>query len=275
MIFMGILDRLLGKRLFKPQADDVKMWQAARASHIDPSCDCLAPQYGGTFGELNLHSEVQNTECDAWKLLESLVEAAAAKRSREFTPGLEMPPELWSQIITLPPSIAKLTSVRRLYLYNSHLMRIPPEIGAMENLEDLDLYTSYRLHWVPFEVTRCQKLKRSRVSTRAIYGNYKYRPPFPRLANNTSSLVSGNCSVCRQSFSLASVVRVWISLRVGTDVLPLLVNACSERCVGRLPPPAKGYVDRPHTGGLELVQPPTEMIPPDRIPRGKEQQRGQ
>ena len=38
----------------------------------------------------------------------------------------------------------------------------------MTNLEGLDPYTSYCLHWFPYEIIRCNKLKRSRVSTRAL-----------------------------------------------------------------------------------------------------------
>jgi hypothetical protein len=33
----------------------------------------------------------------------------------------------------------------------------------------------------PYEITRCTKLDQSSVSTRALYGNYKFRPPFLRL----------------------------------------------------------------------------------------------
>ena len=32
----------------------------------------------------------------------------------------------------------------------------------MANLKELDIYTSYKLHWLPYEVTRCPKLKLSR-----------------------------------------------------------------------------------------------------------------
>lgn len=39
-------------------------------------------------------------------------------------------------------------------LYGSNLVRIPPEIGAMTSLEEFTPYTSYRLHWVPYEITR-------------------------------------------------------------------------------------------------------------------------
>jgi hypothetical protein len=260
---MSIFDSLFGKKLFKPQPDDVKMRPSGR---VCQPCDCLEHQYGNGRFNLHLHSEPQNTNCDAWKHLESLIETAASKRSKEFSPGLEMPPELWAQIITLPASISKLTSVKRLYLYGSNLVRIPPEIGEMESLEELDIYTSYRLHWIPYEVTRCQKLKRSRASTRALYGNYKYRPPFPRLDGDTInlSLAFDFCSVCRRGYSRESARQVWISLLVATDVFPLLVNACSDKCVKRLPQPAFGYFDQPHTGGLQVKQPPVCHGPPRR-----------
>ena len=258
---MSIFDSLFGKRLFKPQPDDVKMWKSGR---VCEPCNCLEPQYSNSrFGKLLLHSEIQDTNCEAWKRLESLVETVATKRSKEFSPGLEMPPEMWRQIITLPASIAKLTSVKRLYLYGSNLVRIPPEIGAMESLEEFDIYTSYRLHWLPYEVTRCPKLMRSHASTRALYGNYKYRPLFPLLddAMSKSSLASGGCSVCGRTCAPDSEHWAWISLLVATDVFPLLVHACSQECVQKLPQSPKGYVSHPHSGGLEIRQPkPGHMV---------------
>ncbi|NDB75053.1 MAG: leucine-rich repeat domain-containing protein [Verrucomicrobia bacterium] len=241
------------------------MYQAAQASRISPRCDCLQlhEDHNGLkeLRELHFHTEIQNKECDAWKLMETLVEKAIEEKSKEFSPGLEMPPEMWSQIITLPPSIARLKSVRKLYLYGSHLVRIPVEIGEMTDLEEFDAYTSYRLHWLPYEITRCQKLKRSRMSTRALYGNYKYRPPFPRLPAHCVKLDDpiGCCSVCGQKLLDDVAQQVWISLKVATDVLPLLVNACSEACIQRLPSPEKGYVNQPHKGGLELQQPSTRF----------------
>ena len=190
-----------------------------------------------------------------------MIEEAVARRAKEFAPGLQMQPEHWSQIVTLPASIAKLKSVKKLYLYRSHLVRIPVEIGEMENLESFDAYTSYRLHWLPYEITRCKKLTQSRMSTRALYGNYKYRPPFPRLEEVSlpSQLakyqMAYKCSVCDAELPDSGSHQVWISLRVGTDIMPLLVNACSETCIQRLPPPAKGFVDHSHRGGLDLQQP--------------------
>ncbi|GAA1238958.1 hypothetical protein GCM10009646_28730 [Streptomyces aureus] len=43
---------------------------------------------------------------------------------------------------------------------------------------------------------------------------------------------------------------MWISLRVATDVLPLLVNACSSACVAALPGGAQDYIPTPHKGSL-------------------------
>ena len=267
---MGFFGRLFRQFVsFKLQPADVQMLRASRSSGINPSCKCLTPQYGNArFGELTLHAEVQDTGAEGWKVLLELVDRAISKRSKEFAPGLEMSTELWSQVITLPSSISKLTSVRKLYLYGSHLVRLPAEIGDMVKLEELDVYTSYRLHWMPFEVTRCTRLARSRVSTRALYGNYKYRAPFPRLGVPDSKLnLPAECSVCRGTLRPAEAHQAWISLLVATDVLPLLVNACSDECLKRLPVPAYGYVGQPHTGGLNLRQTATGFIPPN--PRRK------
>ncbi len=243
------------------QPSDLKMWQTSKNL---PACHCFDPQYGNKrFGQLRLHSEIQNTECEAWKILEDLIATTVSRQAAEFAPGLEMPSELWSQIVTLPASILKLTSVRKLYLYGSHLVRIPSEIGQMSNLEELDLYTSYRLHWLPYEVAHCSRLKKSRFSTRALYGNYKYRPPFPKLnVEESKGHAPTQCSVCGQSIDAKSAHQAWISLRVATDVLPLLVNACSDDCIRKLPAPAFGYVSQPHSGGLNVTQPATSFVPP-------------
>jgi len=252
------------RKIFAIQSADLKMWQTSRSVGIAPACDCLNPQYGNKrFPQLKLHAEIQNTNSEAWEMLKKLINDAISNKAEEFAPGLEMPPELWCQVVTLPPSVSRLTSVRKLYLYGSHLVRLPPQIGEMVNLEELDLYTSYRLHWVPYEVTRCRKLTKSRFSTRALYGNYKYRPPFPKLGNdNSGTNLPAECSVCRQALYPESAHQVWISLRVATDVLPLLVNACSDECVRRLPKPAHGYIDQPHTGGVGLAQPPAGFVSP-------------
>ncbi|MFK7932265.1 MAG: hypothetical protein AB8G22_02065, partial [Saprospiraceae bacterium] len=52
--------------------------------------------------------------------------------------------------------------------------------------------------------------------------------------------------------------QMWLSLWIGTDVLPLLVNLCSKECEAQLPETPKGYVQFPHKGGADLQQPTYE-----------------
>jgi hypothetical protein len=212
------------------------------------------------MAKFKLHTEQQDVECDAWKRLLELVEVEAEDKREEFAPLRKMEQDDWWQIITLPTTIAKLKSVKHLMLYSSNLVRIPPEIGEMTNLEKFTPYTSYRLHWFPYEITRCKKLKDSTVSTRTLYGNYKFRLPFPQLPVGVGVEAGSptNCSVCNALISASNLHQVWISLRVATDVLPLLVNACSKACVDKLPPPPEHYVQEPHLGGLNIQQPPMQ-----------------
>jgi hypothetical protein len=224
-----------------------------------PGCHCLDPPDGGAkWSELPIHPEVQDTECSGWQRLNELIDDAARDRRDVFSPGPALTGEQWGQITTLPASIARLKSVKHLVLYGSRLVRIPPEIGEMASLEEFTPYTSYRLHWFPYEILRCKKLTRSTISTRALYGNFKFRPPFPRLPQVNAAYLPARCSVCDGPLVDVPPIQLWISLRVGTDVIPLLVHACSDRCVAALPAPPEGYVQYPHTGGLDLVQPATE-----------------
>jgi hypothetical protein len=229
-----------------------------------PACDCFA-RPRGKFSGVAFHTERQDTECDAWQHLLALVEEAAADQPDEFAPLRDIDRIDHHRIVTLPATIAKLTSVRRLQLYGSHLVRIPPEIGEMRALTEFHPYTSYRLHWFPYEIIRCTRLARSTVSTRALYGNYKFRPPFPRLdpGVDTGADATPTCSVCRRPMVGKEPRRVWISQHVGNDVLPLLVNACSRECIRLLPKPPNGYIQRPHGGGKGFVeQPPATDYPP-------------
>jgi hypothetical protein len=225
-------------------------------------CSCLDAQYSNKrWHQLKLHREEQDTSCDVWKRLLDTIEQFAVDGEEIFEPGAKFEWEDWIKIITLPATIAKLTRVKEFRLYGSNLVRIPPEIGEMQRLEVFDVYTSYRLHWLPFEITRCASLKSSRISTRALYGNYKYRPPFPRLPSKLP-IVPKQCSVCRETLEAQHTIQVWISLRIATDVVPLLVHACSKRCVDALPTPPVGYADHAHTGGLGLTQPSKRFLPP-------------
>lgn len=291
ILAMGVLLAILcRKRLTKPAAEDrpVKFFYPRynQRSGTSPGvlrpnpvrryaeCHCLDAQYEldederdeegveedrirpREWQELQFHAEVQDTNADAWKSLETYIAKVRDDGSDELNPAEGIGWEKWEQIVTLPKSIGTLKSVKFLSLYGSHLVRIPPDIGDMTSLEEFDPYTSRRLHWFPYEITRCRHLKRSRVSTRCLYGSYKYRSPFPRLPQSLSALAPATCSVCGGPFSHQRIHQAWISLGVATDVLPLLVHACSEKCITVLPTPPSGYVQQPHFGGLELKQPP-------------------
>jgi len=243
---------------------------------VFPTCKCFSTGPTWALSEVGFHVEPQDTESDAWKQLLHLIEEAASDGRAEFNPRKDMDPDAWARIVTLPRTISKLKAVTHLMLYGSHLVRIPAEIGQMTSLERFTPYTSWRLHWFPYEITHCKNLRLSTVSTRSLYGNYKFRPPFPRLRPSTI-LAGGSggsevraetpegtepirrCSVCERPFEDSGLHRVWISLRVATDVLPLLVNSCSDECIRTLPVPAEGYVQEPHRGGLEVRQPAARM----------------
>jgi hypothetical protein len=217
--------------------------------------DAMDEERAPPWPEMTLHLQPQDTTLAGWRLLLELVDEAVHDRRTVFAPKKELGPELWSQVLTLPASIAGLKHVEKLDLYGSNLLRLPPEIGEMESLTHFVPYTSYGLHWFPYEITRCKALRSSTVSTRALYGNYKYRQPFPSLAQVVAELVPKRCGVCDGPIDPESAEQVWISLGVAADVLPLLVNACSIGCVENLPPAAQGYVQGPHKGGLSVRQP--------------------
>ncbi|MEV7182488.1 leucine-rich repeat domain-containing protein [Kitasatospora sp. NPDC093679] len=242
----------------RPQVPGVRDGRNARQD----TCRCFDRDRATNRRRVAFHPEQQDTTAPGWLRLLDLVEEAAADGREEFHPLQGLPAEQRRQIITLPPTIARLTAVRRLGLYGSNLVRVPPEIGAMSALEDLDVYTSYRLHWLPYELTRCARLRQSRVSTRALYGNEKTRPPFPPLDRQPRE-GGAVCSVC--GGPAARPRRVWITLRVATDVLPLLVDACSKACVAALPTPPEGYVRSSHSGGPTVQQPVADhWFPPER-----------
>jgi uncharacterized protein (TIGR02996 family) len=202
---------------------------------------------------LKLHDEPQDTECDAWRKLVESIERAAVEQPETFSPLNELSGAEREQIVTLPPAIATLKSVKKLILYGSQLVRLPVELAGMTSLREFVPYTSYRLHWFPYELTRIG-YTRSTVSTRALYGNHKFWPPFPRLRPFAQAFAR-ECSVCSTRFEDSGRHRVWLSHRVGTDVLPLLVNACSDACLARLPTPPPAYFQQPHRGGPGVRHP--------------------
>ncbi|MFF4344397.1 hypothetical protein ACFY00_31300 [Kitasatospora sp. NPDC001540] len=230
------------------------------AGPVDP-CDCVRRR------RVRFHGERQDVTAPGWRRLLELVAEAAADGREEFAPLEGLTAEQRRQVVTLPAGIGALTEVRHLRLYGSNLVRIPPEIGGMRALEEFTPYTSYRLHWFPYELARLPLLRRSTVSTRALYGNPRTRPPFPVLAEpaDGAGLEAGlgaldpavwgvesvrACSVCDGPVAgVAGLHQAWISLRTsGRDVLPLLVNACSPGCLAALPSPPEGHLPGPHRG---------------------------
>lgn len=245
----------------------------ARGGPRQDVCACFDQSRPRPRARVGFHTERQDTSAPGWRRLLELVDEAAADGREEFRPLVELSPEERRQVLTLPPGIARLTAVKHLVLYGSNLVRIPPEIGAMTSLEEFTPYTSYRLHWFPYEITRCRKLTRSTVSTRALFGNDKLRPPFPRLQPSRASVTGldledldprrwgttaiHNCSVCDLPIGRTGLHQMWISLRVATDVLPLLVNACSPACAASLPGGARDHIPTSHKGG-PVEQPPVD-----------------
>lgn len=235
-----------------------------RARLATPECSCFEvielDEDDWVFArEPVLHRETQDTACEPWQRLLAAIDEAAATGATRFSPFVRWTHDERAQIVTLPPAIAKLTEVTELMLNGANLCRLPPEIGALTELRQLHAYKCYRLHWVPYELTRCTKLRDSTVSTRALYGNFKHRYPFPSLhpAGNPTRSVRP-CSVCGREFVDERRHRVWLShwIAPNVDVLPMLVNACSAACVNALPVGAENHLEAPHRGGLGLVQPP-------------------
>ncbi|MFK7769313.1 MAG: TIGR02996 domain-containing protein [Mariniblastus sp.] len=233
--------------------------------------DIEIPRFGCKCSEAAdnwFHCEAQDTECDEWKRFCEVIDKLADVDG-EAGPLSEIDWGTRNQIVTLPSSIKNMKSIRRLNVYGSGFSRIPPEIGELCSMRQFDPYTSYSLHWLPFELNKCQSLVGSTVSTRALYGNYKNRMEFPDLrrcqsivekSKTYSHFLAGFnseriCSVCESLFEDYAEHKVWISLLKGGDVWPFLVNACSAECLANLPKPAEGYVETWHRGGSGLKQP--------------------
>lgn len=194
-----------------------------------------------------LHSEAQNEQVPGWAKALTWVANLTKSRAEVLEPS-SIPWEEWMGVITLPSSIESLATVKAVRLYGSHLRRIPPEIGRMHALRELDVYTSYSLHWLPYELTRCRQLKKSRMSTRAMFGNRKTHLPFPRLDAALRELTPSTCSVCDEPFSEAPEP-FWHTLPLGADWVPLLIHSCSAACTQAVPDAPVGYSKRPHKGG--------------------------
>jgi hypothetical protein len=219
-------------------------------------CGCLATRgKKGTPGVPRLHVDEQDFGAPGWSHTLDLVRAGVADGVEIFEPSAHMPWDDWMRVVTLPEEISDLKTVQQIRLYGSHLRRLPPQIGRMVALQDLDIYTSYSLHWLPFEVLRCSQLSKTRMSTRTLYGNRKTRLPFPRLSGPVEALMPPSCSVCDRPFGDIAPQLYWVTLRVGTDMAPLLIHSCSSDCTQSVPTPPANYFARPHKGGAGVGMP--------------------
>ncbi len=204
------------------------------------------------------YSGYQDRESKAWGQLLEYIEKVADEEIEDFDPRRGIGAENFREIVVLPKTIRKLKKVKRMWLYGSKLKMIPPEIGEMESLELFDPYTSYDLTWFPYEITSCRRLKASRISTRALLGNYKNRKPFPSLKENKLKYSNDSlkCGICKQAITYDQANQFWITLNVATDPIPLLVNLCSTACKEDLPQGEGNYLEFAHKGGEEVKQPP-------------------
>lgn len=219
-------------------------------------CACLTVRTKkGTPLVSSMHVEAQDESMEGWSQLKHLV--AQETQSSVFEPSAHIQWAAWMRVITLPKEITSLQSVREVRLYGSHLRRLPPEVGTLSQLEDLDIYTSYSLHWLPYEVMRCRNLRRSRMSTRTLYGNMNTRLPFPRLSEPIDTLMPTTCSVCNLGFEGRAPQLFWTTQRVGTDYVPLLIHSCSNACTKSVPASPKGFFQAPHKGGRGVGMPTT------------------
>ncbi|WP_343632690.1 hypothetical protein [Fluviicola sp.] len=202
--------------------------------------------------ETKVYRDKQDRTSKEWQLLLDYIDKVAETGQEEFHPRRDLGLEVWERITVLPNEIGKLTDVKHLMLYNSHLERIPPVIANMRSLEVFTPYTSPRLRWFPYEITKCSNLKESTISTRKLYGNYKIKLPFPDLTQARVEFegLKTTCGICEKVQQENELYeQYWVSLRVATDVVPLLISVCSEACFSLIPKGADGYIPEPHKGG--------------------------
>lgn len=211
--------------------------------------------------ETIVYKDRQDRTTTEWQLLLQYIDHVAETKQAEFNPARELGRDVWKVITVLPNEIEKLVDVKHLMLYNSSLERIPPTIGSMRSLEEFTPYTSDRLRWFPYEITKCSGLKNSTISTRRLYGNFKLRTPFPDLRKQRVEFEGcpTKCGICGALQGMEPFEQFWLSLRIGTDVVPLLISVCSEICYAAIPGAAENYIATPHKGGIGLKQPPRRM----------------
>ncbi len=246
-----------------------------------PECNCfdtswpLQNRFGGTksaeegssleslplgYPEPVLHVDPLSQSQRAWDIACEVIHTTAKKGLKELNLGKEMDRSDFMALNTLPESIGGLKDLERLVLYASNLSSLPRELSRCGRLKWFEPYKSYRLHWLPYEMKHCSRLSDSCISTRALYGNYRMRSPFPDLNKCKWEWPIGRsyCSVC--GLEVACLEQYWTSQVVATDVVPLLVSVCSKSCFERIEDGPEDYIQKPHKGGVLLQQPRIEWM---------------
>ncbi|MFD8883085.1 hypothetical protein ACFV0H_11220 [Streptomyces erythrochromogenes] len=77
-------------------------------------CSCFDQSRPHPRARVGFHTERQDTSAPGRQHLLGLIDEAAADGREEFRSLTELSPEERRQIITLPPSIARLTAVKHL-----------------------------------------------------------------------------------------------------------------------------------------------------------------
>jgi uncharacterized protein (TIGR02996 family) len=233
------------------------------------SCIQCMPNPGDVSSPSYFHLEPQDRKSSGWMRLLELIDEAVADGRETFDASHGMTAKQIMEIRTLPESVAKLKKVRNFYFTNSYLIRLPAEIGEMTELEKLDLSHAARLHWFPYELTKCRKLKRLICQSTHLYG---YTGQFPSLdvgsdvslgrkemetlhVNGVDRKPDRICSLCFSTFEDRRRYRFWTTLRFAGEPLPFLVNSCSELCLARLPESPTTFPQRPHRGGPNISYP--------------------
>ena len=222
-----------------------------------PKCDCFKEGYSDNeeniqWTEKHFHVDEPSKTERAWDIVREIIEKAKLNCTKELNLGKIMDRQDYKSLNTLPNTIGNLKDLEILILYGSDVSSIPPEISGCENLTIFEPYTSYRLHWFPYEIKYCKNLSKSCISTRALYGNFKYHPPFPNLRNTRWNWPQGimHCSICGTETN--NVTQYWISQKVATDVMPLLVSVCGNTCREIIGDGANGYAEKSHQGGVNI-----------------------
>lgn len=210
--------------------------------------------------ESSFHRDENAETTIASERVQQVIDDARSKKLTTLVLSKVMDEDDYLALNTLPKSIGDLKDLQHLDLSNSKLSYIPREIEGCVNLQKIDIYHSYRLHWFPIEILNCSNLRDTTVSPRALYGNYKLRSPFPNLRHGRWNWSSGvdRCAVCRTE--QPEMEQYWMTRRVGSDDLPLLMSICGQDCLLKIKAPKdRRYIQHAHQGGLIQRQPSLEL----------------